>query len=303
MAGVITTGNHPAELWPGVYAFFGLKYAERAPEYPRIFDVKDSGQNYEELVETYGFGLAPVKTQGGGTFYDSHAQGPTTRFSHVSYGLGYVVTREERDDNKYMELATGRAESLARSVRQTEENVGANVLNRATTAGFTGGDGVVLASASHPLGMGGTWSNLLSPGADFSEAAMEDLAIQIMNAVDQRNMKQPLMPVRLILPTATVFEAERVLQSQLQNDTANNAINALKAKGIIPEVDVNHYLTDSDAFHIKTDCPNGLLWFNRVNVEFARDNDFDTDNAKAKAYRRWSCGWANARGYYHSPGA
>lgn len=303
MPGVITTGNHPKALWPGVFAWFGAKYDEHAKEYTQIFDVLTSGQNYEELVEQTGFGLVPVKDQGGGTKYDSHTQGPVTRFRHVAYGMGYITTREELADNKYAEVSMQRSESLAFSLRQTEENVGAQTLNRGFDSNYVGGDGKELFATDHTLALGGTWSNELSPSADFSEAAVEDLAIQIMNAVNPRNLKISLMPKRLILPVQLYFEAERVLQSQLQNDTPNNAINALKAKGIIPEVVVNHYLTDADAFFIKTNAPRGLIWFDREMAEFKQDNDFDTDNAKAKVYRRWSNGWGDARGAFASAGA
>lgn len=302
MAGVISTGNHPKALWPGVYAWFGAKYDENPVEYTQIFDVKDSTKNYEEMVQTYGFGLMPIKPQGESTKYDSHGQGYTARFVHVAYSLGYIVTREELADNQYAEVSMSRSEELAFSVRQTEENVGANVLNRAF-ATYLGGDGKALCVTDHPLAIGGTFSNVLSPAADFSEAALEDLSIQIMGAVNPRGLKVSLAPKRLIVPINLSFEVERVLKSSLQNDSANNAINALKSKGIIPEISVNHYLSDTDAFFIKTNAPRGLTWFNREMVEFKQDNDFDTDNAKTKAYRRFSAGWGDPRGAYSSAGA
>lgn len=303
MAGVISTGNHPAALWPGVYAWFGNKYAEHPAESNQIFDTLSSSKAYEEMVQSYGFGLVPVKEQGGGTKYDSNAQGYTARFSHVAYSLGYVVTREELADNLYQEVSMARAEQLAFSAAQTRENVAANVLNRAFNSSYTGGDAKELLATDHPLAMGGTWSNELNPSADFSEAALEDLAIQIMNATNPRGLKISLMPKRLIMPTALVFEAERVLQSQLQNDTPNNAINAIKAKGIIPEIAVNHYLTDTDAFFIKTNAPRGMTKFEREGIQFSKDTDFDTDNAKAKLYYRESYGWGDPRGLFGSSGA
>lgn len=303
MSGVISTGNHPKALWPGVYAWFGSKYADHPVEYTQIFDVQTSEKAYEEMVQNYGFGLAPIKTQAGAASYDSHAQGYTSRFSHVAYALGYVVTHEELNDNLYSEVSMSRAGDLAFSMTQTRENVGANTLNRGFSSSYLGGDGKELFATDHPLALGGTWSNELNPSADFSEASMEDLAIQIMNATNPRGLKISLMPKRLIMPTALVFEAERVLQSQLQNDTANNAINALRAKGIIPEVAVNHYLTDSDAFFIKTNAPRGLTWFDREQVEFMQDTDFDTRNAKALAYMRFVAGWGDPRGAYASAGA
>lgn len=300
---VISTGNHPAALWPGVYAWFGAKYAEHPVEYTQIFDVADSSKAYEEMVQHYGFGLVPVKPEGSGTKYDSSAQGYSVRFAHVAYSLGYIVTREELADNQYSEVSMARAENLAFSARQTQENVAANVLNRAFNSSYVGGDGKELLATDHPLAVGGTWSNELNPSADFSEAAMEDLAIMIMNAVNPRGLKISLMPKRLIMPVSLVFEAERVLQSQLQNDSANNAINAIRAKGIIPEVAVNHYLTDQDAFFIKTNAPRGLTKFVREGIEFKRDEDFDTDNAKAKLYFRETHGWGDPRGLFGSAGA
>lgn len=303
MSGVISTGNHPAALWPGIYAWFGIKYAQHPVEHTQIFDVATSSKAYEEMVQSYGFGLVPVKDQGGAAKYDSHAQGYTVRTSHVAYSLGYIVTKEERADNLYQEVSMSRAEALAFSASQTTENVAANVVNRAFNSNYVGGDGKELLATDHPQALGGTWSNELNPSADFSEASLEDLAIQIMNATNPRGMKISLMPKRLILPTSLVFEAERVLKSQLQNDTANNAINALKSKGIIPEVVVNHYLTDTDAFFIKTNAPQGLTKFVREGVEFTQDNDFDTENAKAKVYFRESYTWGDPRGFYGSAGA
>lgn len=299
---VITTGAHPKALWPGVSAWWGAKYDEHPTEYTQVFDVKGSEKNYEENAQHTGFGLVPRKNESGAVHYDSHTQGFVSRYVHLAYGMGYIVTKEELDDNLYSEVSMGRSESLAFSLRQTEENVGANVLNRAFSSSFTGGDGVEAISTVHP-DFNGTWSNELSPAADFSEAALEDLSIQIMAATNPRGLKISILPKRLILPVNLVFEAERVLGSQLQNDTANNAINALKAKGVIPEVVVNHYLTDTDAWFIKTNAPNGLCWYDRVAAQFTQDNDFDTENAKAKVYRRFSAGWTDPRGIYASEGA
>lgn len=298
----ITTGAHPKALWEGVHAWWGARYNEYPVEYTQIFDVQSSSKNYEEDVQQTGFGLVPVKTEGGGTLYDSHTQGFVSRYVHVAYAMGYVVTKEEKDDNLYEEVSMGRAESLAFSLRQTEENVGGNVLNRAFTATYTGGDGKELLATDHP-DFNGTFSNELDPAADLSEASLEDLCIQIMQATNPRGLKISLLPQRLIIPVNLCFEAERILKSQLQNDTANNAINALRTKGMIPEVAVNHYLTDTDAFFIKTNAPRGLTWFDRAGAEFTQDNDFDTENAKAKVYRRFSAGWTDPRGCYGSAGA
>lgn len=303
MAGVITTGNHPKALWPGVHAWFGAKYDEHPDETVQIFDKMTSDMSYEEMVQSYGFGLAPIKTQGASTVYDSHAQGFVARFTHVAYSLGYIVTREELADNKYGPTSMDRAGALAFSMMQTRQNVGANVLNRAFNNTYTGGDAKELLATDHPLALGGTFSNELNPSADFSEASLEDLCIQIMDVVNPRGLKVSIMPKRLIVPTSLSFEAERVLKSTLQNDSANNAINALRSKSVIPEYVVNHYLTDTDAFFIKTNAPKGLTWFDREAVEFKQDNDFDTDNAKAKAYMRFVAYWADPRGCFGSQGA
>ena len=303
MSGVITTGNHPKALWPGVAAWFGAKYASHPVELTQIFEVKKSTKHREEMVQISGFGLVPEKTQGEASKFDSHTQGATTTATHVAYSLGYVVTREELADNQYTEVSMTRAEGLAFSASQTSENVAANVLNRAFNSSYTFGDGLELISTAHTLALGGTWSNELNPSADFSEASVEDLVIQIMNATNPRGLKISLMPRRLIVPTALFFETERVLGSQLQNDTANNAINALKSKGIVPEIAVNHYLTDTDAFFLKTNAMNGLTKWEREGVSFTQDTDFDTDNAKAKVYFRESYTCGDPRSIYGSGGA
>jgi hypothetical protein len=299
---VITTGAHPKALWPGVYSWFGAKYSEHEREYPELFDIKSSRKNFEELVENKGFGLAPVKPEGSSTMYEGQLQGYTSRFLHVAYSLGYIVTREELADNLYNEVSMQRAESLAFSIRQTEENVGANVYNRAFSATYTGGDGKELLATNHPSDAGDQ-SNELATAADFSEAALEDLTIQIMNAKNPKGLKISLRPKVLIGPTNLVYDFERVLKSTLRVDSANNDINALRSAGVIPRAVVNHYLTDTDAWFVRTDASNGLCWFDRENVEFKKDEDFDTDNAKAKAYRRASAGWSDWRGLYGSPGA
>ena len=299
---VIATGNHPKALWPGVYGWFGAAYQEHGQEYPYIFDIKSSSKNYEELVEQTGFGLAPVKAEGASTAYDSHAQGAVARGTHTAYSLGYIVTREELADNQYAEVSRARATSLAFSMAQTRENVGANVLNRAFNSSYAGADGKELLATDHSS-LVGNQSNELATAADLSEASLEDIAIQIMDAVNSKGLKISLMPRRLIIPTALAFDAERILKSTLRSSTADNDVNALKSMGTIPEVVVNHYLTDSDAWFVKTNAPNGLCWFDREAVEFKQDNDFDTDNAKAKAYMRFTTMWGDWRTCYGSPGA
>jgi hypothetical protein len=299
---VIATGNHPKALWPGVYSWFGAKYDEHEKQYPKLFDLKTSSKNFEELVQHTGFGLAPVKPEGSSTAYDSHLQGYTARGTNVAYSLGYIVTREELDDNLYSEVSMRRAGSLAFSMAQTRENVGANVYNRVINASYTGGDAVALGSTAHPS-VSGNQSNILATAADLSEASLEDLTIQIMNATDPKGLKISLRPKSLIVPTALVYDANRILKSNLRVGTADNDTNALKLVGAIPEIVVNNYLTDTDAWFIRTNAPDGLCWFDREMPQFTKDEDFDTDNAKAKGYMRFVPFWGDWRGLYSSSGA
>jgi Mu-like prophage major head subunit gpT len=294
---VITTGNNPKLLWPGLNAVWGRDYKEHAREYTDLFDVFTSDKNYEEDVEATGFGLAPIATEGGSTTYDTESQQTVTRYTHVEYKLGFIVTRAERDDNLYEKKGVSRTQALAFSFRQTEENVAANVYNRAQTAGYTYGDGQVLSSVSHPT-LAGNQSNRLTTAADLSEASLEDLCIQIMNAQNSRGLRIGLMPKKLIIPPALAFEAARILKSVNQSGTANNDVNALKVMGSIPEMAVNHYLTDTDAFFIRTNAPQGMKFFRRVATEFAQDGDFDSDNIKYRGYMRFSVGASDFRGLY-----
>lgn len=299
---VIATGNHPKALWPGVLAWFGAKYNEHEQQYTKLFDVKPSNKNYEEIVQQTGFGLAPVKPEGSSTAYDSHAQGYTSRFTNVAYSLGYICTREEIADNLYEAVSMRRAGSLAFSMSQTKENVGANIYNRVITAGFTGGDGVVLGSTAHPT-VSGNQSNILATAADLSESALEDLTIQMRDAKDFKGLRVSVRPKCLIVPTALTFESQRILKSQLRVGTADNDTNALKLVGEIPEIIVNNYLTDADAWFIRSDVDEGLCWFDREETEFTNDSDYDTDNTKHKGYMRFVPGWADWRGLYSSSGA
>jgi hypothetical protein len=302
MAGVITTGNHPKALWPGIKAWWGRKYNEHPEECKELFDIEGSTQNYEEDVEVTGFGLAPVKNEGKATTYDSETQGTITRYTHIAYSLGYIVTREEIDDDLYEAVSMRRSEALAFSMRQTKENVAANVYNRGFSTTYPGGDGVAMISASHPT-VNGTQSNIISVAADLSEQSIEDLCIQIMDAKNSRGLDISLMPKSLHVATANAFEATRILKSPLQNDTANNAINALMEMGSIPKVMVSHYFTDPDAWFIRTNAPRGMVGYTRVPIDFNQDNDFDSENAKAKCYERYKFGFTDFRGIYGSAGA
>lgn len=302
MAGVITTGNHPKLLWPGLNALFGT-YKDLPYEHTMVFDVNTSDKAYEEDVELPGFGLAPVKSEGNAISYDTHAQGYTSRYTNVTYGLGFIETIEAVEDNQYKSRATKRTKMLARSMRVTKETVMANIINRAFTAAYAGGDGKELLATDHPT-LDGTQSNELSVAADLSEASLEDLLIQIMNAKDSRGLRMQLIGRKLIVPVNLAFEAERIVNSNLQNDTANNAINAVRSMGLLPDGVMKwHYLTDTDAWFIKTDCPDALKLFNRRALSFAKDSDFDTDNFKHKATERYVGGWSDWRGLYGSPGA
>lgn len=298
---VITTGNIPALLWPGLNAVWGDGYKDWDEKYSALFDIKTSEQNYEEDVELPGFGLAPVKPQGSAIMYDTTQQATKSRYMHVAYALGFIVTHEEMKDNLYLKNSTMKTKSLGRSLRQTVENVGANVYNRGFNTAFTGGDGQPLFSASHPTQVG-VQSNLLA-AADLSEASVEDAVTQIMNAVDARGLKIQLMPKSLHVATANWAEATRILKSILTPGTGNNAVNALRAEGYFPEgAKINPYFTDADAYFIRTDVENGMNFFWRERPDFAQDGDFDTSNLKYKAYQRFSAGWTDFRGAYGSAG-
>lgn len=300
MAGIISTGNHPKALWPGMHAFFGATYKEHSEEYRELFDMETSSKNYEEDTKLTGFGLAPVKTEGGSTSYDSETQGYTKRYSHTAYSLGYVVTREEMDDNLYEIVSKRRIKRLAYSMRQTKETVAANVYNRAFNSSYTGGDGKELLATDHPS-LNGNFQNELTTAADFSEASLEDLLILIGQAKNERGLLINLRPRKVIYPTNLQFDVQRVLKSELTPDSANNAVNAVRMVGLKPVL--NHYLTDMDAWFVQTDCPNGLQMFERKAMEFTTDNDFDTDNAKAKAYMRFSVAWTDPLSLFGSAGA
>lgn len=303
MSGAINTGSIAKLLWPGLNAVWGKEYTEHPVEYRDLFDIETSDKAYEEEVLVPGFGLAPIKEQGAAVQFDSTSQGYTSRYTAVAYGLGFIVTREAIDDNQYEKKALGSTKDLAFSFRQTKENVGANVYNRAFSSSYLGGDGKELLATDHPI-QGGVFSNELATPADLSEASLEDLCVQIMNAVNDRGLKISLMPKSLVVPTALTFDATRILKSQLQSGTANNDVNALKALGMFQEgVKINHYLTDSNAYFVRTNATRGMKMFERTAAEFAQDNDFDTSNLKYKGYERYSVGWTDPRGLYGSAGA
>lgn len=300
---LITTGNHPKALTLGVKKFYGRAYDEHVTEYTDLFEMQTSDKSYEEVVESVGFGLASVKGQGEAIVYDSDHQGPVSRFTGVGFALGFMISWEEFRFNLYMDVVKRRAPDLALSMRQTHEQAAANVYNRGFNADYTGGDGVEMLSTAHPTDSGNQSNELTTP-ADLSEAAIEDLIIQIEQMTDARGRKIAYKPMTLHIAPGNAFEAYRILKSVNQNDTANNAVNALRAGGYLPGgVKVNHWFTDTDAWFIRTNCPWSMLHFQSDPMMFDEDNDFDTKNKKYAAYERWIAAHANFRGVYGSAGA
>ena len=303
MSGVITSSSFAKLLWPGINAIYGKAYNDYPEEWKSLgFEVNKSSKAYEEDVGLSSFGLAGVKTEGGPISYDTERQGFTTRYNHVVYALGFVITREIYEDDQYDQVGKRKANALARSMKQTKEIVAANIFNRAATAGYTGGDGVTLLSASHPNVAGGTWSNMPTTAADLSEAALEQAYIDIAAFRDDRGLLIAAKPKKLIIAPANMFEAKRILGSDGRVGTDNNDLNAIKTMSIIPEFTVNHYLNDADQWSIVTDVPDGLKYFERRGDQFEMDNDFDTENAKYKATARYSFGWSDPRCFYGSVG-
>lgn len=302
--GVINTGSHPKLLWPGVYATWGQVYDEHAEEYGDLYEERDSDKAYETAVQVTGFGLAPIKGEGQSVSYDSEIQGIISNYVHIAYALGFIVTKEEIDDNQYKEVATNRARANAFSMRQTVENVGAFLYNNAfSNTYFTTGDGVSLISNAHVQATGGTYSNSLTPAADLSEAALEDLCIQIMGTTTDRGLLINVMPESLHVARQEYFNANRILKSVLQSNTASNNINVLKAVNAFPKgIKMNHYFTNPHAWFVRTNCPNGMTLFWRNRPEFDKDNDFATKNALAASYMRLSVGCTDPRGIFGSNG-
>ena len=299
----ITTGSWSKDLQPGVNKWYGMKYDEYPVEHLDIFDKYTSSKAFEEDVGAAMFGLAPVKTEGAAISYDSAEQAFIDRYTHVTYALGFIITEEMYDDGIAATVALRRAGALAFSMRQTAEVVPANVLNRAFNSSYTYGDGLELCSTAHVNQSGGTWRNELADAADLSEASLEQACIDIADFKNDRGLKIAVRPTKLIIPKELVFEAQRILYSDLRPGTADNDLNALKKMGMIPAIVVNHYLTDTDAFFIKTDCPDGMKYFERKAPSFGAENDFDTSNAKFKASFRASWGCTDKRSIFASPGA
>lgn len=300
---VINSSSFAKLLWPGINAIYGKEYGEYPVEWNKLVDTEKSSRAFEEDLGISSFGLAVVKPEGAPISYDSERQGFVTRYNHIVYALGFVITREIMDDDLYDVVGKRKAQGLAYSMRQTKEVVVANLYNRAFNTSYTFGDGVAMCVNNHPNVAGGTWSNILATAADISEAALEQASIDIQAFTNDRGLLIAAKPKTLVITPSQEAEVRRILGTDGRVGTANNDLNYLKTAGIIPEVVVNHYLTDSDAWFIRTSVKNGPKLYERRADEFGMDNDFDTENAKFKATARYSVGITDPRGIYASPGA
>jgi len=300
---IINSGSFAKALWPGVNAWYGKSYSEYETEYDKLFDKNTSTKAFEEDVGISSFGLAINKPEGSAISYDSERQAFITRYQHAVFALGFVITREMMEDDQYDVVGQRKAQGLAFSMRQTKEVIAANVYNRAFTAGYVGGDGIIMLSASHVNLKGGTWSNTISTASDLSEASLEQACIDIAGFTNDAGLLIAVRPKSLIIPRQLIFEAKRILGTDGRVGTDNNDLNAIKTLGSIPEIVTNHYLTDTDAWFIRTDVQHGMKYFERRADQFDMDNDWDTENAKFKATARYSFGWTDPRGIYGSAGA
>jgi phage major head subunit gpT-like protein len=303
----ISTNAFAKALQPGLKKIFNDTYNMYDKQYMEFTSKVSSDKNREEYLGFSGLGLAAIKAEGSATKFDDMTQGFVPTVNNVSYGLGYIITREARDDNQYMAIATARTKALARSSRITKETVAANMLNRAFNSSYTGADGVELCSTAHLTKSGLTYRNELSTAADLSEASLEQGTIDIGSFTDERGLQIQCKPRKLVVANGGQFEACRILESTLQSGTGNNDINALRSKSSIPQgYVVNNYLTDADAWFIVTDVTEmgeGLIYQERQADEFNSDNEFTTDNAQFKYYGRYAFSWLDPRGIFGSPGA
>lgn len=300
---VINSGSFSKALWPGVNAWYGKAYDEYPVEYKDLFDEFKSSKAFEEDVGISSFGLAVQKSEGAPISYDSERQAFITRYQHVVYALGFIITREIMEDDQYDVVGQRKAQGLAFSMRQTKEVLGANVYNRAFNSSYTGGDGVSLINSSHVNLKGGTWSNQIATAADLSEAALEQACIDIAGFTNDAGLLIAVRPETLVIPRQLIFEAKRILGTEGRPGTDNNDLNAIKTLGSIPKVVTNHFLMDTDAWFIRTNVQHGMKYFERRADTFDMDNDWDTENAKFKATARYSFGWTDPRGLYGSAGA
>ena len=292
------------ELEPGLNALFGLEYARYDAEHAEIFDTESSERAFEEEVMLSGFGSAPVKSEGSAVSFDDAQEAYTARYTMETIALAFSITEEAIEDNLYDRLAYRYTKALARSMANTKQVKAAAVLNNAFDSTVTGGDGVELCSTAHPLTSGNTFRNELATAADLNETSLENSLIDIAAFVDERGLKVSVRGLKLIVPPALQFVADRLLESTLRVGTADNDINAIRNMGMLPQgYVVNHYLTDTDAFFIKTDAPRGFVHFERLPITTKMEGDFDTGNVRYKARERYSFGFSDPRCVFGSPGA
>ena len=292
------------ELVPGLNALYGLEYKTYAEEHKEIYETETSERSFEEEVKLSGFSAAPVKNEGSAMAYDNAQEAFTSRYNHETIALGFSLTEEAIEDNLYDSLASRYTKALARAMAYTKQIKAASVLNNGFSSSFPGGDGVSLFNANHPLVSGGVNSNVPSVGVDLNETSLEAAIIQISQWTDERGLLIAAKARKLIVPTQLQFVATRLLQTELRVATADNDLNAVKAMGAVPEgYTVNHYLTDPNAWFIKTDVPNGLKHFVRTPMSTGMDGDFDTGNVRYKARERYSFGWSDPLGMWGSSGS
>jgi len=292
------------ELEPGLNALFGMEYDRYDAEHAEIFDTESSDRAFEEEVMLVGFGNAQTKAEGAGVSFDNASEAYTARYSHETISLAFALTEEAMEDNLYDRLGARYTRALARSMSHTKQVKAAAVLNNAFDSNFAGGDGKELCATDHPLAGGGTFRNELATAADLNETSLENALIDISTFVDERNMIIALRGTKLIVPTQLQFVADRLLESTLRVGTADNDVNAIRNMGMLPEgYTVNHFLTDPDAFFIKTDTPNGFKHFERTPMSTGMEADFDSGNMRFKARERYSFGFSDPRCVFGSPGA
>ena len=290
------------ELLPGLNALFGMEYAKYGEEHKEIFESESSDRSFEEETKLSGFSAAPVKNEGSAIEYDNAQEAWTARYTHETVAMGFSVTEEAVEDNLYDSLSARYTKALARAMAYTKQVKGAAILNDAFSATY--GDGVTLCSTAHPLISGGTNSNTPATAADLNETSLEASVIQIGGWTDERGLLIAARPRKLVIPSALQFVATRLLETEGRVNTADNDLNALKNNGAIPEgYAINHYLTDTDAWFLMTDVPNGLKHFTRTPMQTSMDADFDTGNSRYKARERYSFGVSDPLGIFGSPGA
>ena len=294
------------ELEPGLNALFGIEYSRYENEHAEIFSTESSDRAFEEEVMLTGFGAAPTKSEGAGVSYDSAQESFTARYQHETIAMAFALTEEAIEDNLYDRLSARYTKALARSMAHTKQVKAASVLNNAfnTSGSYNGGDGVSLCNAAHPTALGASFSNTPAVAADLNETSLEQGIIDIASFTDERGLKVAVQARKMIIPKELQFTAERLMKTTLRTATADNDINAIRSMGMVPQgYAVNHFLTDSDAWFLLTDAPNGLKMFNRSPVKTAFEGDFDTGNVRYKARERYSFGWSDPRGIYGSAGA